>query len=1349
MAQANSTPIQLFHSNTSGNQPLVSTLIPGELAINIMDGKLFFRDGNNSVNLIATRAATSGEFPEVRFTGDSTIQVTAAAPFAYSNASFLKANSAYASQNTTGMYANSAFDQANTAISNAAGASLYANGALTQANAAFVTANNNTQSITALQGVNLTQNTNITNTLTFAGKAFDQANTNALNIINIQGVDAKQNTDIAYANAHAEAAYAYANTLAGGTASDGVARQSAEAAFIQANSAYAKANAAVANTSTITVAGSLTVPGQANVFQRLAVGTGSYQILPNLIAQFTGTSDYYSQVNQQNLSDKGTSDFVLTADNGTDAVNYADFGFAGSNYDNTTPNAFGFVQPNDGYMMVVGDPNQNYGGNVYFGTSGSGSYADIVFIQGSGLNEVARFKDGDKLEVYRPLVANSFTTKDGVNVITYTDTANTYLQTLISGKVSKSGDTITGVLTINDTTSANALVITGNVTISQDLRVTGNLYLGGNATSITSNNLTLTDSLIYLANGNPSDVIDIGFVGAYNDGTYKHTGLARDHNDDKWKLFDNVTDEPTTTINFGQATYGNLKIGGLESNTAVIKGVNLFDYANTIHTHANAAFIRANAVVQSVTVVSTSRLAQSATTGNLTIDLATSGVIGGTYSYPEISVDAYGRVTSIGNQTPVTTFNTRSGAVTLSSSDVTTALTFTPENAASAVANLALIAGINASQNTDISGALDAGLTGQVIALGAYDQANSAASYANSGFTAANSAGSYANASFITSNAAYTLSTVGIADALSASSYANASFVKANSSYSSQNVTGTYANSAYDQANSAASYANSSFVKANSAYFSQNTTGTYANSAYDRANAAFILAQGAYDTANAGVTAAFAFEKANAAFLKANSAYESQNVTGTYANNSYTQANTATNNAASASLYANSAFIKANASYESQNTTGVYANAAYEQANSGSILAQAAFAFANNIAIGSNFLTTLAYKVDSFVGDGTVTSFVLADAPVGANNISINYNGATVLKSDFTLVNKTVTFSSPPADGAKIEITTAVPLVNEGYFSNSTISIQFANDNSNASYIHANAAFTQANSTIGAAAGPSLYANGAFIQANAAYTNSNTANSNAITAGSYANSAFSRANTAANDGAGASLYANGAFVQANAAYSSQNTTGTYANSAYTQANTGVTNAATADSKAVTAGSYANSAYAVANSGSSYANSAFLKANSAYAAVNTISTSIATANISSSSVYTGNLFVSGWTTLTETTELLATKTGGTGTVVHNLNEGTIFYHSSIAANMTANFTNVPTTNERTTSVALILEQGTSPFYASVIQIDGATQTVKWLNNQTPTLYPNKTQIETLTLIRVGNAWVVTGQMATYG
>ena len=58
--------------------------------------------------------------------------------------------------------------------------------------------------------------------------------------------------------------------------------------------------------------------------------------------------------------------------------------------------------------------------------------------------------------------------------------------------------------------------------------------------------------------------------------------------------------------------------------------------------------------------------------------MATVGAIAGTYTYPQLQVDNYGRVTSISNQTPVTSWNGMTGAVTLSSANVTSALGFTP-----------------------------------------------------------------------------------------------------------------------------------------------------------------------------------------------------------------------------------------------------------------------------------------------------------------------------------------------------------------------------------------------------------------------------------------------------------------------------------------------------------------------------------------------------------------------------------------------------------------------------------------------------------------------------------------------
>lgn len=44
MAQTNYTPIQLYHSTTAAAVPSAANLLPGELALNIADGKLFYED---------------------------------------------------------------------------------------------------------------------------------------------------------------------------------------------------------------------------------------------------------------------------------------------------------------------------------------------------------------------------------------------------------------------------------------------------------------------------------------------------------------------------------------------------------------------------------------------------------------------------------------------------------------------------------------------------------------------------------------------------------------------------------------------------------------------------------------------------------------------------------------------------------------------------------------------------------------------------------------------------------------------------------------------------------------------------------------------------------------------------------------------------------------------------------------------------------------------------------------------------------------------------------------------------------------------------------------------------------
>ena len=62
MAQTGYTPIQLYYSSTTTNVPLAANLAGGELAINITDGKLFYKDNANAVQVIGWKVvpATAG-----------------------------------------------------------------------------------------------------------------------------------------------------------------------------------------------------------------------------------------------------------------------------------------------------------------------------------------------------------------------------------------------------------------------------------------------------------------------------------------------------------------------------------------------------------------------------------------------------------------------------------------------------------------------------------------------------------------------------------------------------------------------------------------------------------------------------------------------------------------------------------------------------------------------------------------------------------------------------------------------------------------------------------------------------------------------------------------------------------------------------------------------------------------------------------------------------------------------------------------------------------------------------------------------------------------------------------------
>jgi hypothetical protein len=162
------------------------------------------------------------------------------------------------------------------------------------------------------------------------------------------------------------------------------------------------------------------------------------------------------------------------------------------------------------------------------------------------------------------------------------------LQTVIDrGATSSSAISITNTTPATSITTG-ALIISGGVGIGEDLYVNNDVHIGGDIhitgsisgslTYINVTDLVVADPLIYLAENNQNDMVDIGTFGAYNHSASikYHTGLIRDASDSgKWKLASNLLDPASNVINFTGAIFDTLKIGALEVTDASTTRTNL------------------------------------------------------------------------------------------------------------------------------------------------------------------------------------------------------------------------------------------------------------------------------------------------------------------------------------------------------------------------------------------------------------------------------------------------------------------------------------------------------------------------------------------------------------------------------------------------------------------------------------------------------------------------------------------------------------------------------------------------------------------------------------------------------
>ena len=216
-------------------------------------------------------------------------------------------------------------------------------------------------------------------------------------------------------------------------------------------------------------------------FNALYAGQTGYTPLAQTLVQVSGNYNGFVQLNQQNTNNgsSASTDYIATANNGSDQDTYIDMGINSSGYVNAT---YGLQAANDGYLYVAGNTTTG-GGNLVVSTTTAN---DIIFSLGgiATANEFARMRAN----------TNSFV----ISSTTASTTTNTGAMQ-VRGGVGITGDLNVGG-NINGTTAKNVPTIYASNIYPYANAGNINLYTQLN-TNLTVNSNQLVANLIVHGNG--------------------------------------------------------------------------------------------------------------------------------------------------------------------------------------------------------------------------------------------------------------------------------------------------------------------------------------------------------------------------------------------------------------------------------------------------------------------------------------------------------------------------------------------------------------------------------------------------------------------------------------------------------------------------------------------------------------------------------------------------------------------------------------------------------------------------------------------------------------------------------
>ena len=112
------------------------------------------------------------------------------------------------------------------------------------------------------------------------------------------------------------------------------------------------------------------------------------------------------------------------------------------------------------------------------------------------------------------------------------------------------------------------------------------------------------------------------------------------------------------------------------------------------------------------------------------------------------------------------------------------------------------------------------------------------------------------------------------------------------------------------------------------------------------------------------------------------------------------------------------------------------------------------------------------------------------------------------------------------------------------------------------------------------------------------------------------------------------------------------------------------------------------------------------------------------------------------------EKFTTLTSAASTVTHDCSTASLFYHTGATGDFTVNLTNINSTVEYAKGISVVVNQSSTAYMPTALQIGGAAQTINWQGGSAPSGTANGVDNVSFTIINDGGTYVVLGQAVAY-